>query len=276
VWAPPYALVDNNAAIIGVMNDISPQILAVVEGFLPSLVLLIFISITKPIIELLYSHQGESSYSRIEWMTMATYWGFLIFNVFLVSTIGGAILKVILFRGFALCETTTTQPCVVSCCWSCRVVCGLQVLDDFIDNPRSIINLLASSLPQQSGFFINYLLIAGTKKDPQTLHAARRNSSSLCHRFAHLLPRLWSSPAEALPAARTRPAHLHHHPLQARHRTRGAHASPVTLVVVWRGLTFFSFFSFFCRRRSSTAQSRSTTRSRWLRSCWCVAGDPLM
>lgn len=122
--------------IIEVMNDISPQILAVVEGFLPSLVLLIFISITKPIIELLYSHQGESSYSRIEWMTMATYWGFLIFNVFLVSTIGGAILK---------------------------------VLDDFVDNPRSIINLLASSLPQQSGFFINYLLIAGFGRLPLKL-----------------------------------------------------------------------------------------------------------
>jgi len=210
------------------MNDISPQILAVVEGFLPSLVLLIFISITKPIIELLYSHQGESSYSRIEWMTMATYWGFLIFNVFLVSTIGGAILKVILFRGFAL--RITTQPCVS--CVVCRVVsCGLQVLDDFIENPRSIINLLASSLPQQSGFFINYLLIAGTKKGPpNTTRGQEELIKSLCHHLAHLLPRLWSSPAEALPAARTRPAHLHHHPLQARHRTRGAHTSPVALI----------------------------------------------
>jgi hypothetical protein len=93
-------------AIIDVMNDISPQILAVVEGFLPSLVLLIFISITKPIIELLYSHQGESSYSRIEWITMATYWGFLIFNVFLVSTLGGAFLKVTLT---AMTLTTTAQ-----------------------------------------------------------------------------------------------------------------------------------------------------------------------
>ena len=79
------------------MNDISPQILPVVEGFLPSLILLIFISITKPIIKLLYSHQGESSHSNIEWRTMATYWAFLIFNVFLVSTLGGAFLKVRLF-----------------------------------------------------------------------------------------------------------------------------------------------------------------------------------
>jgi hypothetical protein len=82
------------AAIIDVMNDISPSLLPVVEGFLPSLILLIFISITKPIIELLYSHQGEPSYSKIEWKTMATYWGFLIFNVFLISTLGGAFLKV--------------------------------------------------------------------------------------------------------------------------------------------------------------------------------------
>lgn len=36
-----------------------------------------------------------------------------------------------------------------------------QVLDDFINNPRSLVDLLASSLPQQSTFFINYLLVAG-------------------------------------------------------------------------------------------------------------------
>lgn len=80
--------------MVDLLNDISPQTLAVIEGFLPSLILLIFISITKPIIKLLYSHQGESSYSRIEWLTMSTYWGFLILNVFLISTIGGALLKV--------------------------------------------------------------------------------------------------------------------------------------------------------------------------------------
>jgi hypothetical protein len=64
-------------------------------------------------------------------------------------------------------------------------VCGLQVLDDFIDNPRSIINLLASSLPQQSGFFINYLLIAGTK-DPNTTRG--QEELIVNHHFVHFFP----------------------------------------------------------------------------------------
>jgi hypothetical protein len=42
-------------------------------------------------------------------------------------------------------------------------------LDKFIDNPRSIIDLLATSLPQQSGFFINYLLVAAFGRLPLKL-----------------------------------------------------------------------------------------------------------
>jgi hypothetical protein len=75
----------------------------------------------------LYAH------SDVEWWTMSTYTVFLFFNVFLVSTIGSTL---------------------------------FTVLADFIDNPTSIVTLLATALPQQSLFFITYLMVAGAGRIP--------------------------------------------------------------------------------------------------------------
>ena len=66
---------------------------------------------------------------------MLKYFAFLVFNVFLVSTIAGAILKVI---------------------------------EKIRRNPEEIILLLASSLPQQASFFINYIMVEGTSSSIST------------------------------------------------------------------------------------------------------------
>ncbi len=99
-----------------VLNTIDNRLVAIVSGWLPGVILVIFIGITKPLIEYLYDHQGNYSYSQVKWKTTYTYYAFLVLNVFLFSSVGGAV---------------------------------FDILDRLIDNPRYIVDYLAQSLPTQ-------------------------------------------------------------------------------------------------------------------------------
>lgn len=120
---------------IGDFLDVFPdQIQSIIEGYLPPVILYLVTLLMKPIIKFFYKKSGWLyAHSDVEWWTMSTYTVFLFFNVFLVSTIGSTL---------------------------------FTVLADFIDNPTTVVTLLATALPQQSLFFITYLMVAGAGRIP--------------------------------------------------------------------------------------------------------------
>ncbi|XP_011270632.1 hypothetical protein, variant [Capsaspora owczarzaki ATCC 30864] len=99
-----------------------------IQGFLPAIILSIFMSLVPTIIRIIVMVGGVTSMSQVVRLTITRYYFFQVINVFLVFTLSGAVL---------------TQ------------------LNDIIDDPLSIASLLASSVPRQSLFFINYLLADG-------------------------------------------------------------------------------------------------------------------
>ncbi|KAM9971587.1 hypothetical protein ACTFIW_011569 [Dictyostelium discoideum] len=97
------------------------------SGFLPNLILIIFMILLIPIIYALSRACGYFSNSRIEASVFSKYFLFLVFNVFLVSAIAGTI---------------------------------FQSIEQIANDPTSIIGSIANSLGGLSFQMINYILIA--------------------------------------------------------------------------------------------------------------------
>ncbi|KAL6040263.1 hypothetical protein QOT17_025465 [Balamuthia mandrillaris] len=128
--------VDGMGWLADFINQLPVNLVVFIEGILPTLILLLFMNFMKLIFKLIITNRGFYARSFVEFTTMSTYASFLVLNVLLVSTIGGAI---------------------------------FDVLEDLVDNPTSFISLLADSLPKQSLFFINYLLVVGLGRLPLKL-----------------------------------------------------------------------------------------------------------
>lgn len=107
-----------------------------VQGFLPTLAMTIFFALLVTIITFAVTQMGVYSKSKVSRAVLTKYFAFQIVNVLLVYTISGAILK---------------------------------VLNKLLDNPSQIIDILATSLPQQSGFFINYVMLLSLSGQTQAL-----------------------------------------------------------------------------------------------------------
>eukprot|EP00743_Colponemidia_sp_Colp-15_P004399 GILK01004744.1.p1 GENE.GILK01004744.1~~GILK01004744.1.p1 ORF type:complete len:735 (-),score=131.07 GILK01004744.1:171-2375(-) len=110
------------------INSQPEVVKGIFSSLLPSLVLTVFMALLIPIIRSLGIAQGLNTYSKLNRSIYTRYYLFLVFNVFLVSTIAGSILK---------------------------------VLNEMIDDPSvsNVVNLLATSLPQQGMFFMSYIII---------------------------------------------------------------------------------------------------------------------
>lgn len=107
--------------------SLSPVITGFIEGFLPGLVIIIFFAIlVSYIITPLASAEGQNSVSIIHRSIFNKYFLFLLFNVFLGSSLASGI---------------------------------LNVLADIIANPSSIVTLLAVTIPAQGSYFMKYLMI---------------------------------------------------------------------------------------------------------------------
>jgi hypothetical protein len=127
--------VDGFGFLVGLLK-LSPVITGFVQGFLPTLALTIFFALLLKIITFAVTQTGIYTYSKASRGVTTKYFAFQIVNVLLVYTISGSIFGVINKLGSS----------------------------GFI----TIINLLATSLPQQSGFFINYVMLlslSGHTKD---------------------------------------------------------------------------------------------------------------
>eukprot|EP01087_Luapelamoeba_hula_P021923 TRINITY_DN774_c1_g1_i5.p1 TRINITY_DN774_c1_g1~~TRINITY_DN774_c1_g1_i5.p1 ORF type:complete len:808 (-),score=132.34 TRINITY_DN774_c1_g1_i5:75-2498(-) len=108
-----------------------------IQGLLPPVTMAILNALIYPIIKVTHVwFQGTHQRSFAMWLVMRVFWLYLIVNVLLVVTIGGTIFK---------------------------------VLQQVIDDPVSVFDLLALSLPQQSLFFMLYILVSGLSRKPLML-----------------------------------------------------------------------------------------------------------
>lgn len=111
------------------LKDISPVIWSLISGLLPTLLVIIFISMTPAIFTYLSMFQGEKSRSAIERLAVSKHFFFLLINLLLVFTITSTLWK--------------------------------QILNQVVKDPSEIANVLAKSLPTVAPFFINYTMLLG-------------------------------------------------------------------------------------------------------------------
>eukprot|EP01134_Creolimax_fragrantissima_P004528 CFRG4528T1 len=116
--------------------DAVPIVRGILEGVMPTLILTIFLAILPMICRGLTVLEGKETYSALEKGTFEKLYYFYVINVFLGSTITGT---------------------------------ASGAIQDLIDDPGSIIDLLAASLPGVSTFFINYIMLKTAESFPGML-----------------------------------------------------------------------------------------------------------
>lgn len=99
----------------------------VITGYLPSLILQMFLYFVPPIMQLLSSMQGYVSHSQIEISACRKVLSFTIWNIFFANVLSGSV---------------------------------LNILNVFLD-PKSIPTRLAAAVPAQASFFIAYVMTSG-------------------------------------------------------------------------------------------------------------------
>ncbi|KAI8842372.1 hypothetical protein BJ741DRAFT_380081 [Chytriomyces cf. hyalinus JEL632] len=105
-----------------------PQISKLIGGVLPPVVIAILISFVAPILRLLSVFGGSPLRTYTEQEVFSQFFSFQLINVFAVNVIGSSF---------------------------------LASFNAIKDNPSSILDILAISIPQSANFFIQYLLVRG-------------------------------------------------------------------------------------------------------------------
>ena len=136
-WAIPVAFVSSIAQVQQLRQkwswlsflDAMPDILmGVITGLLPSVLLAVLMSLVPVIMRLCARISGEPSLSRVELFTQAAYFFFQVVQVFLVTTISGAV---------------------------------FSALGDIAKNPASAFEMMSSTLPKASNFYISFFIVQG-------------------------------------------------------------------------------------------------------------------
>lgn len=110
------------------LEKIPKQILGVISGLLPSVLLAVLMSLVPIIMRIMAKLSGEPTISRVELFTQNAYFAFQVVQVFLVVTLGSS---------------------------------AASVIKDLSDNPTSITGTLAKKLPMASNFYISYFILQG-------------------------------------------------------------------------------------------------------------------
>lgn len=137
-WAVPVTFIaslstlENLAKVKGLdfligFLDWSPFLKGLISGFLPSLVLLLFVKFLVTIITKITEQEGFYTKKDLNRAIMNRYFAYDFFNVLLVTTIAGSI---------------------------------FNVLSAIIEHPGSAVELLADSIPARQNFFINYIMLS--------------------------------------------------------------------------------------------------------------------
>ncbi|KAJ3230033.1 hypothetical protein HDU78_008669 [Chytriomyces hyalinus] len=106
----------------------NPQFSKLIGGVLPPVVVAVLISLVPPILRLLSVFGGSPLRTYTEQEVFSQFFSFQLINVFAVNVIGSSI---------------------------------LASFNAIKDNPSSILDILAKSIPQSANFFIQYLLVQG-------------------------------------------------------------------------------------------------------------------
>ncbi|KAJ3044337.1 hypothetical protein HDV00_002657 [Rhizophlyctis rosea] len=114
------------APFLGFFNNMPSALRGIIQGVLPTVLLAILFSLVPVFLRLLSRFAGLATVTAIESSLVNQYYGFLVFNVLLVVTISGSIFK---------------------------------TLGKILDHPQEIINILATTIPTVSSFFVNYILL---------------------------------------------------------------------------------------------------------------------
>eukprot|EP00002_Diphylleia_rotans_P001178 TRINITY_DN10651_c0_g1_i1.p1 TRINITY_DN10651_c0_g1~~TRINITY_DN10651_c0_g1_i1.p1 ORF type:complete len:737 (-),score=121.95 TRINITY_DN10651_c0_g1_i1:103-2313(-) len=99
---------------------------SIFEGLLPAVLLIAFDICTPLLLIAITKFQGVNTYTEIDSGLLCKFYGLQIFNVFFVTLIAGSV---------------------------------FDSLSDIIDEPSDILDLLGSSIPQVSSFFMVYILL---------------------------------------------------------------------------------------------------------------------
>lgn len=136
-WAIPVAFVSSIAQVQQLRQkwtwlsflDAMPDILmGIITGLLPSVLLAVLMSLVPVIMRLCARLSGEPSLARVELFTQASYFFFQLVQVFLVTTISGAV---------------------------------FSSLGDIAREPTKAFEMLSSTLPKASNFYISFFIVQG-------------------------------------------------------------------------------------------------------------------
>jgi calcium permeable stress-gated cation channel len=142
-WAVPVAFVSSISQVsyltakfswLSWINDIPKVVLGFITGLLPPVALAVLMSLVPVVMRLCGKVSGEPTVSRVELFTQNAYFAFQVVQVFLVTTIASG------------AATAYGQ---------------LSQLQDIGSNPTKVFDILASSLPKASNFYINFFIIQG-------------------------------------------------------------------------------------------------------------------
>ena len=138
-WSIPVAVVGSISQITYLIQvlpwlkwilDIPSVLLGVVTNLLPSVMLAILVSLVPPFFRLMGRIAGKPTLSSVELHCHESFFWFQVIQVFLVTTMTSA--------------ASSAVPTI-------------------LEDPGSIPNLLATSLPKASNFYVSYIILQGPK-----------------------------------------------------------------------------------------------------------------
>ena len=134
-WAIPIGFIssltslESLSKVLPFLDDVvnlAPAIKGFLEGFLPALVMSIFMSILPIILAAMGRAQGIESESWVQMYVLKKYYVFQIFNFFLLTALASSVFK---------------------------------QMQEIIDDPTSIVTLLAQSIPTSATVFTSYVML---------------------------------------------------------------------------------------------------------------------
>ena len=136
-WAIPVAFVASIAQVqqlrerwewLSFLDAMPDVLMGIITGLLPSVLLAVLMSLVPIIMRLCARLAGEPSLSRVELFTQASYFFFQLVQVFLVTTISGAV---------------------------------FSTIGTIAQEPSKAFEMLSSTLPKASNFYIAFFIVQG-------------------------------------------------------------------------------------------------------------------
>lgn len=118
------------------IEDLPGPVLGLISGYLPPLILVIFLALIPIFIRLLVGIQRQHSLGTVDALQRNYYFNFLVFSNLIFVALSGSV---------------------------------IAYAKQLIDDPASVVNLLASSIPVQATFMINFILILALSQVPLSL-----------------------------------------------------------------------------------------------------------